>query len=125
MNREVIGKCPVCDNNLSVTKLTCSDCNTSLEGDFNLCKFCRLSKEQKEFVEIFLKSRGNIKEIEKEMGISYPTVRGKLNQIIEDLGYESKESLEEIDRQSILEDLDRGNISSEEAIKLLKGRNDL
>lgn len=125
MNIEVIGKCPVCDNNLSVTKLTCSDCNTSLEGDFNLCKFCRLSKEQKEFVEIFLKSRGNIKEIEKEMGISYPTVRGKLNQIIEDLGYESKESLEEIDRQSILEDLDRGNISSEEAIKLLKGRNDL
>ena len=87
MKREVIGKCPVCDNELKVTKLSCLKCNTSIEGSFNLSKFCKLTTEQKYFLEVFVKNRGNIKEIEKELGISYPTVKNKLEDLIGSLGY--------------------------------------
>lgn len=121
MKREVIGKCPVCGDELKVTKLSCNSCSTTIEGEFNLCKFCKLTHEQKDFIEIFIKSRGNIKEIEKEMGISYPTVRGKLENVIEALGYNPKYNESEINKKEILERLNKGEISSEEALKLLKG----
>lgn len=121
MKREVLGKCPVCGEELFVTKLSCHNCHTEIEGDFALCKFCKLSDEQKNFVEIFIKSRGNIKEIEKEMGISYPTVRGKLENVIEALGYSPKYEEPKIDKKEILKRLDSGEITSEEALKLLQG----
>ena len=121
MKREVIGKCPVCNDELHVSKLSCNNCKTNIEGEFDLCKFCRLSHEEKSFVEIFIKSRGNIKEIEKEMGISYPTVRNKLENVIESLGYSPKYTRPEVNKKEILEQLSRGEISSDEAIKLLQG----
>lgn len=121
MKREVLGKCPVCSEDLSVSKLSCHNCHTQIEGDFDLCKFCRLTEEQKNFVEIFIKSRGNIKEIEKEMGISYPTVRGKLENVIEAMGYKKRDTEPGLDRKEILKRLDMGEISSEEALDLLKG----
>lgn len=121
MKREVIGKCPVCNDELHVSKLSCNNCKTNIEGEFDLCKFCRLSHEEKSFVEIFIKSRGNIKEIEKEMGISYPTVRNKLENVIESLGYSPKYTRPEVNKKEILEQLSRGEIRSDEAIKLLQG----
>ena len=121
MKKEVLGKCPVCGNELDVTRLNCNHCYTSIEGNFSLCKFCKLTKEQKSFVEIFIKNRGNIKEIEKEMGISYPTVRNKLEDVISALGYSPKYTEPKVDRKEILEKLSKGEINSEEAIKLLKG----
>lgn len=121
MGKEVIGKCPVCGGNMEVVKITCSHCNTSIEGHFTLCKFCRLNDEQKNFIEVFVKNRGNIKEIEKELGISYPTVRNKLENVIEALGYSPKYSVPSINKKEILERLSSGEISSEEALKLLKG----
>ncbi len=121
MKREVLGKCPVCGDELFVSKLSCHNCHTNIEGDFSLCKFCKLTDEQKNFVEIFIKSRGNIKEIEKEMGISYPTVRGKLENVIEALGYSPKYTEPKIDKKEILRKLDIGEITSEEALKMLQG----
>lgn len=121
MKREALGKCPVCGDELFVSKLSCHNCHTHIEGDFSLCKFCKLTDEQKQFVEIFIKSRGNIKEIEKEMGISYPTVRGKLENIIETLGYNPKYSESKIDKKEILRKLDIGEITSDEALKMLQG----
>ena len=121
MKREALGKCPVCGGELHVTKLSCNKCHTSIEGSFSLCKFCKLSDEQKEFVEIFIKSRGNIKEIEKEMGISYPTVRGKLENVIEALGYSPKYSEPKVDKKEVLKKLSEGEITSDEALKLLQG----
>ncbi len=121
MKREVLGKCPVCGDELFVSKLSCHNCHTHIEGDFSLCKFCKLSDEQKDFIEIFIKSRGNIKEIEKEMGISYPTVRGKLENVIESLGYSPKYEEKKIDKKEILRRLDIGEITSEEALKMLQG----
>lgn len=121
MDKEVLGKCPICNEELYVTRLSCNNCDTSIEGEFSLCKFCKLTQEQKNFVEIFIKSRGNIKEIEKEMGISYPTVRGKLENVIEALGHKPKYTEPKMDKMEILEKLDSGQITSEEAIRLLKG----
>lgn len=120
--REVIGKCPVCEHDLHVTKLSCDNCKTNIEGNFKLCKFCKLSDEEKSFVEIFLKSRGNIKEIEKELGISYPTVRGRLENVITALGYDPKETQPVVDKKLILEKLNKGEITSDEALELLQGK---
>lgn len=119
MKKKVIGKCPVCNHELDVTRLHCSYCDTTIEGKFDLCKFCKLNDEQKYFVEIFIKNRGNIKEIEKELGISYPTVRNKLENVIEALGYNAKYT-SAVNKKEILAKLNSGEISSEEAIKLLK-----
>ena len=101
--------------------MPCNYCNTTIEGSFTLCKFCRLGDEQKKFAEIFIKNRGNIKEIEKELGISYPTVRNKLEDVIQALGYSPKVTTVNIDKKAILEKLKNGEISPEEAVKLLKG----
>ncbi|MGB4218225.1 MAG: DUF2089 domain-containing protein [Bacillota bacterium] len=126
MRNPMIGKCPVCSGELEVTKLRCPNCNTSLEGRFEICRFCQLSSEQKEFVEIFLKSRGNIREVEREMGISYPTVRSRLDEVLRTLGFtvEADESagFKAERRREILEALSSGKISSDEAIKMLKSQ---
>ncbi|CCQ98259.1 conserved hypothetical protein [[Clostridium] ultunense Esp] len=121
MRREVLGKCPVCGEELEVTRLSCRNCYTNIEGSFSLCKFCKLSNEQKNFLEAFIRNRGNIKEIEKDLGISYPTVRNKLEDVIEALGYKPRYNEPKVDKKEILKRLDEGEISSEEAIKLLKG----
>jgi hypothetical protein len=118
MAREVLGKCPVCGGENIITETRCKSCDTVIKGKFELCKFCRLPDEQKVFAELFIKNRGNIKEIEKELNISYPTVRNKLEELIGALGY-MKESVRTVDRKAILEKLSRGEINKEEAIKEL------
>lgn len=118
------GKCPVCGEKMDVVELRCPNCETSLAGHFQTCKFCNLTNEQKSFIEIFIKSRGNIKEVERELGISYPTVRGRLEAVIEALGYRVEPSREEVEtsskRREILDALSRGELTSEEAVKRLK-----
>jgi len=121
MKREMLGKCPVCGEELQVTRLSCNNCHTTIEGSFSACRFCRLTNEQKNFLEVFVKNRGNIKEIEKELGISYPTVRNRMEDLIEALGYKPKYSEPKINQKEILEKLNNGEISSEEAIRLLRG----
>ncbi len=119
MKKEVIGKCPICSRELDVVRLECKNCDTAIEGNFKLCKFCSLSKEQKEFAEIFIRNRGNIKEIEKDMGISYPTVKNKLENLIEALGYKGEASTPNY-KKEILEKLYKGEISTDDAIKMMK-----
>lgn len=123
MAHELIGKCPVCNQELEVKKLSCRFCGTSIEGNFEICKFCKLDPEQKKFIEIFIKCRGNIKEVERELNISYPTVRSKLDQAINALGYDVG-SVPDDDkgqkRKEILDMLNAGELSSKDAIKLLK-----
>ncbi|MBS4534404.1 DUF2089 domain-containing protein [Clostridium sp. D2Q-14] len=118
MKKEALGKCPVCNKNLNITRLECNHCNTIIEGDFTQCKFCKLNNDQKSFVEVFIKNRGNIKEIEKELGISYPTVRNKLENIINALGHKPKPQ-PKLDKKEILSKLSAGEITADEAIKLL------
>lgn len=124
-------RCPVCDHEMKISKLTCTSCPTKIEGEFSSCKFCRLPAEQLIFMEAFIKCRGNIKEVEKELGISYPTVRSRLDSVIEALGYgvdkekdtenEKVNSPEESSRrQEILEALERGEISVQEATRQMR-----
>ena len=117
---EALGKCPVCKEDLEITRLHCDHCNTTIEGSFSLCRFCRLTGEQKQFIETFIKCRGNIKEVEKELGISYPTVRSKLDEAISALGHPVKVIKNEGRKKEILELLSSGEIDHNEALKLLK-----
>ena len=125
MRYKAPGQCPVCNHELIVTKLSCTNCATKLEGEFASCKFCRLPAEQRDFIEVFIKCRGNIKDVEKELGISYPTVRNRLDAAIEALGYRVERDAGELaeekeERQAILDALERGEITPQEAAKQLK-----
>lgn len=123
MHFKAPGCCPVCNNELKISKLTCNFCHTKLEGEFSACKFCRLPAEQLEFLEVFIKCRGNIKDVEKELGISYPTVKNRLEGVIQALGYtlEKAESDNMNERrQEILAALEEGKITALEAAQLLR-----
>lgn len=123
MGRVVLGRCPVCNGKMKVVKLHCNGCGTSVSGEFEPDKFSYLTREEKYFVEVFIKKRGNIKEIEKELGISYPTVRRNLDQVIESLGYsvEQEGSADrEREKERIMQRLAKGEISASEAMQLLE-----
>lgn len=120
MKRNVLGTCPVCASKLEVTTLKCNDCSTEIKGHFKLDKFNYLSKEEKYFIEVFVKNRGNIKEIEKDLGISYPTVKKNLEAVIKALGYGEPVENENLNKEQILEKLSNGEISSEDAMKMIK-----
>jgi hypothetical protein len=123
MKKEVISKCPICGDELAITRLHCHNCGVEINGDFALSKLCRLSKEQLTFVLLFLKNQGNIKAIEKDMNISYPTVKKLLNDVLSSLGYdvtEEESSKLLTQRQEILDKLANKEISFDEANQLLK-----
>jgi hypothetical protein len=79
---EIVTRCPSCRSTLRAVRLHCANCEVAVEGQFDLCPFCRLGDEQRAFALTFLRCRGNIKEVERDMGISYPTVRGKLEDLL-------------------------------------------
>ncbi len=122
------GNCPVCGDTLTVTRLHCANCDTAIEGRFTLGRLSRLNADQLHFVETFLRCEGTLKRVEKELGISYPTVRARLEDAIRAMGFEVVSDyveqpgrLSDAERGHILDRLDRGEISSEEALALLRG----
>lgn len=124
---EVVGRCPFCGEELEVRRLQCPGCQTTIEGTFSLGRFQRLSPEQIAFLEVFVKNRGVIRDVEKELGLSYPTVRSRLDDLVRALGFEVREepgtteALEDAERRrEALERLKRGEITAEQALKLLK-----
>ena len=93
------GRCPVCSNTLSVTRLQCGHCGTGIEGAFGLGRLQALTAEQVQFVETFMKCKGKIKDVEVELGISYPTVVARLNEVVRAMGFEVEESdLSDVDQ---------------------------
>ena len=122
----VFGACPVCGEAVEVVRLHCRSCDTSIEGRFTLGRLDRLSSEQLEFVEAFIRNEGKLNRLEKELGMSYPTLRSRLQAIIKDLGYEvggepTEALIPESERHQILDDLAAGKLTSEEAMHLLQG----
>jgi hypothetical protein len=121
---EVPGKCPICKHEVVITNISCSHCNTKLEGEFSVSRFSRLNEEQVQFLEAFIKSRGNLKDMEKEVGLSYPTIRNRLEEIIQSLGLGEKKERTDNPAGSnvseILDSLDSGQITPQEAVKRLK-----
>ncbi|MCC6260949.1 MAG: DUF2089 domain-containing protein [Anaerolineales bacterium] len=118
-------RCPVCEAELAVTRLHCSSCDTTIEGNFISGHFGNLTLEQLNFVFTFVRCEGRINRMEQELGLSYPTIRNRLHEVIRALGYEpGKDEPVEISqekRNSILEDLSAGKISAEDATRLLRG----
>ena len=86
MNYHAPSKCPVCGQTMEVTRLHCRHCETELTGNFAPCKFCMLEEKHRQFIEVFLRCRGSIKEVEKALGVSYPTVRNMMEAALEALG---------------------------------------
>ena len=133
MPHDVISTCPVCANELSVTRLRCGSCGTTLEGDFSVGRFGRLSRDQLALLESFLRSRGNLREMERELGISYPTVRSRVEALVRALGFGPRADADEADppaaeaasdrgatRQQILERLANHEIDAEAAAAALR-----
>ena len=120
---QVIGNCPVCGDELTVTRLHCRSCDSAVEGHFNLGKFYRLTREQLHFVDTFIKCEGKITRVEEELGLSYPTVRNRLNDVIRALGYEARAeaTVSAEKRKAILEQVQAGELGAEEAVGLLTG----
>jgi len=94
--RDVIATCPVCAGELAISRLHCRTCGTTLEGEFGVGRFGKLSREQMAILESFLRSRGNLKEMERALGISYPTVRARVEALVQALGLADSESGSEL-----------------------------
>ena len=142
--RKLLSTCPVCDSALNVKELECGKCHTVIRSDFESCRFCRLSSEHLTFLEIFLKCEGNLSRVEKELNLSYPTVRNRLSAAVAALGLagdsttrddRQQETIADLlvadeptlnpaemasRRKSLLDDLASGTISTEEAATELK-----
>ena len=113
-------KCPSCEGEVVVTELRCKKCLTTIKGDFFLSSIASLDEADEVFLKVFLKTRGNIKEVEKQLGISYPTVRNKLDLLIVTLGLGKADQEPTQNRLDILKRLENGEIKTAEALKLLK-----
>jgi hypothetical protein len=121
----VIGKCPVCGDSMAVSRLHCRSCDSALEGQFSLGRFYQLSPQQLAFVETFIRCEGKLTRVQDELSMSYPTARARLTDVIRALGYEVREEAEPVsveERKAILERLASGEISSENAVELLRGK---
>lgn len=115
MNKR-LRNCPVCNARLEVQRYHCPSCDITIDGQFALSELAALNAEQQEFVKIFICCSGSIKEVEKKMGISYPTVKNRLNQVIEILCPQSVKSKQSKNSEDILQKLESGSISVEQAI---------
>ena len=125
MNKVFI-KCPACGDGLYATQLSCNRCDTTVQGSFSLSAFDRLSADSLHFLEIYIKNRGNLKEMERESGEPYPALRSKLNAVIGEMGFEvnGEEKIEQEDlldeRRHILNRLDRGELGAKAATEALQ-----
>jgi len=119
--------CPICGGPLTVTRLHCRSCDTTIEGQFQGGRLSQLTMEQLQFVEVFLQCEGKIKAVENKLGLSYPTVRARLREVVRALGYETSdtadepETLGEEERRQLLDDLAAGRVSSEDVLAALRG----
>ena len=115
--------CPSCSSPLVVTQLNCTACGTGVVGKFELSPFFRLSPDSLHFLEVFVRNRGNVKEMERETGESYWAIRRQLDEVITEMGFEESPKADDLStrRQEILARLSRGEITVQDATKLLKG----
>ena len=110
--------CPVCGGRLALTRLSCRACGTELSGNFESCEFCALNSEDRQLLKIFLASRGNMKDVERQLGVSYPTARGRVDALLARLGLGEKQTKTD-PRVATLDALARGEIDLDEAERRL------
>ena len=123
MNSQLM-TCPICEHRLTVTRLHCRNCDTTIEGHFETGRMGRLTAEQLSFVETFLRCEGKLNRMEGVLGLSYPTLRSRLSQVIQAMGFEvgaEQADMSNEQRHQILDELASGQISSEQAMEMLEG----
>ena len=115
--REALGPCPVCGGEMAVTEYNCTECGVSLKGHFKRCDLCQLPKELLHFVRVFLKCEGNMKEVEKVLGLSYPTIKARLSKLNQYLSLEDfNRFMETQDRLELLQRFREGKVSLDEVL---------
>lgn len=117
MTRQAPRNCPVCEEQLDLTRLSCRGCGTELSGQFEACRFCALSGEDRELLAVFLSSRGNMKELERHLGVSYPTARARFDGLLARLQLDRPPLAES--RLQLLESLAAGEVDVDEALRRL------
>lgn len=119
------GRCPVCGEGMYLERLRCPNCGTALEGAFSLSPLFQLDTEQIRFVELLVKHQGNIQRVAEELGIAYRTARSRMDEVAAALGYalpeEPRTRPTPERRREILEAVQAGRISPEDAVRLLRG----
>ena len=113
--------CPVCGERLRLTRLGCRSCGTEISGDFEACEFCALGAEERRTLRVFLASRGNLRELQQHLGVSYPTARARFDDLLARLGIERTAPTPPADRLGVLEALARGDVDVDEALGHLQG----
>ena len=121
--KRILQECPMCNGTLQVRELYCPRCRIRIQGDFEppQSRLLSLGRKELEFVELFVRLRGNIKEVEKALGVSYPTVRGMLDGVITNLGYTVGKQMSPEKRMEIIDRIGSGELSADRAAELLKG----
>ena len=121
-------RCPVCSSELQVSRLQCSSCDTSIEGRFTNGPFAHLTTDHLDFILTFVRNEGKINRMEQDLGLSYPTIRNRLHEVIRALGFEpGKDDFVDISaekRNEVLEELEAGKISADEAMRILRGEDE-
>lgn len=112
--------CPVCSTRLALTRLSCPSCDTELSGAFASCEFCVLGDDERQVLRVFLGSRGNMKELERHLGVSYPTARARFDALLTKLGIERSAPAAAPSRVELMEQVARGEIDIDEAMKRLE-----
>lgn len=124
MARKILESCPSCGGELAITEVRCTRCDTQVRARYHPCDFCRLSEEQSTFLRIFLTSRGNLSEVEKRLGVSYPTVRAKLDEVIAALETPRPEPAPQeparAERRAILDAVSRGEMSVMDGLEKIR-----
>lgn len=123
--RKILEQCPTCGGGLVVTEVQCARCQTLVRSRYAPCAFCALSADQLTFVKLFIEKRGNLREVEKALGVSYPTVRSKLEEIAERLAGapivpETSPDAEAEARREVLRLISEGKLSVREGLSRLR-----
>lgn len=111
--------CPVCGHYLAVTRLGCVSCGSELAGVFSTCEFCGLSEADNELLRVFLASRGNLREVERYLGVSYPTARLRFDRLLEKLGLAEEPEDTQLTRDQVLSEVASGALTPADAARLL------
>jgi hypothetical protein len=112
--------CPVCGGHLAVTRLGCGSCGSELAGVFASCEFCALDDKEAEMLRVFLLSRGNMREVEKHLGVSYPTARLRFSELLDKLGLGGEPQPAPLTRDQVLSEVAAGALTPSEGQRLLE-----
>lgn len=117
--------CPVCSTRLALTRLSCPSCDTELSGGFTTCEFCVLTDEDRDVLRVFLASRGNMKDLERHLGVSYPTARARFDALLAKIGIDRAPAAPAPTKVELMEQVARGEIDIDEALQRLESNQEV